>query len=627
MSSSASARLSLLSTAYSRSFKLVVALRQPQILARFLTYLDWPSLHALLDTSRVTRALFSRPALLDVILARFVPGYLASRRPAVAPNLPVPIDIHDLQLFLISQSFPVHLYPSHALRSLFSLLPPSDAEEPLVSLTSAHSRFVLLLQSLVHSSHNFTAPPEPSHADLFNKLCMTLPELTSPAPLSYSPRSPTPPSTPPPPPPRHICCLKSKSSLTRRLSFFKSRTSSPPPPPPPPPLAEPHAFKAYRASWRRSMSQRRSSEAYSQSGSESDLTPPRRRYVSGSPSSNSRSSLSRSSTPTPPTSTSNSSPSPPPSRPPFTLSMISAPPPLDFAHATSPTRAPVLRVYVPCGAPTPDPQTIMRCEEQLVVAKLWSHLSTGDIVVNLGHVPQISDPTLEAFAFSDDTRPQSLFRSPPAPGENWLIFNGLMLVPFCAAPLPVPDPLSLPSPFYYTHILPRLANPVLALRRMPRFTTAPPAATGAFVFPPRRRSQPPIQTRLLRLPTRVKTTRGGGAALVRRYKWVARVYVSAPRVPGGEDGTEGELGAGWEGEWVLEGDGTKEGRETLMEWLVGRGAEQGKGTFGHDEQWEWEWELVRERCGKGRIWMRLLHVRKPGEVDMAELGAEALDRL
>jgi len=71
--------------------------------------------------------------------------------------------------------------------------------------------------------------------------------------------------------------------------------------------------------------------------------------------------------------------------------------------------------------------------------------------------------------------------------------------------------------------------------------------------------------------------------------WIARARVGM----GFMDIDDG-LGEGWRGEWVLEADGTQEGRQTLVDCISGLSGE----TF--------VWELVREKSGGGRIWIRLL---------------------
>ncbi|KAG6851123.1 hypothetical protein H0H93_001003 [Arthromyces matolae] len=600
---------------------------KPCVLARLASCLDWSSFHALLCTCKATRRLFDDPALRALILARYVPGFDAFRDYAVKHDSPLTIDLRHLHLFLVSQSVPVHLYPTHALRSVFALVPHIDDSEPLAALAQAHSRFVLLLQSLVYSSQNITIPHEPLPPFLPEKLAPPVPELTSPGPLSYKA------SVPPPPRLNRVPLSKPKlrffSESSRQLSInlFRSPSSTPFPSP----VSDPYAIRAYSSTWRRTIPYKYSSGASSQSESDNELVPPRRHYVSsrGTSTTDSQTSLSRSTTPTPPTSHTSSSPSPPPSRIRLSLSPLSALSPYDFTHAVSPVRAPVLRTYVPCANPVPHPQTIGRCEEQLISADLWSHLSVGDIVVNLGHVP-LANESGKSTGSSEKSRHTSLHRSQsaPQPAIHWLMFNGSFLVPFSpqpGKPIPVQDPLLLPSPFYFTHILPRLANPTFTLRRMPRFLTVIPAphSNGTTYERATEPEEGDIPMRLVYLPARVTTTHGSGVAIVRRYKWLARVYVDAPRAE------EPEVGQGWQGEWILEGDGTKEGRETLLDWLLGRGRLQarpegkGKERESDDKEVEWDWELVRERCRKGRMWFKLISTRKY-EDDVDAPSAEGL---
>ncbi|KAF8150669.1 hypothetical protein B0H34DRAFT_147924 [Crassisporium funariophilum] len=211
---------------------------------------------------------------------------------------------------VISQRVGLHRYPMHALRSLTSLYPTPEDDEmssKLIALTQAHSRFVLLLQSLVHSS-NEPMPLEPEEIKWKARFqpVQNLRELTFPSPLAYTQASP--PSPPPksgttpalvPKRPSHklsrsqptnsphltssahtpldfaphptLYSMKvnhgprpSANSLSsmmsnashpsskkgRRLSLFgKSSYGTPLPPPP----EEPRALKTYSSTWRRSV--------------------------------------------------------------------------------------------------------------------------------------------------------------------------------------------------------------------------------------------------------------------------------------------------------------------------------------------------------------------------------------
>ncbi|KAF8239734.1 hypothetical protein L208DRAFT_1385745 [Tricholoma matsutake] len=494
----------------------------PKLLAVFLLILEWRDLHALFNSCSAARTLFRSPLLRDLILARFVPGYLSSQ----PRDHDVYVSIHDLDLFLISQKFPLHYYPTYALRG--------QEATRLSALAMAHSRIVLLLQSLVHSSR-VPLLPEPR-----DQLPMLLRQLTFPAPLSYKPSSSIRPSL-------------SDSFSYRRLSLF--RTTSPVLPPP----AEPRALKGYTNSWRHS-SPRRNGSADSKTTT-----------------TDSTSSVSRSTTPT----------SNPISTPPSPSSSVSSLPssPHSLSLATSRARAPILRAYVPCTELSDGSTSVLLCEEQLLQAGLWSHLSAGDIVCNLGYVPD-----------SDDALPSEYC-------QKWLIFNGSFLAPFSPGsnPLPLDDPLSLPSPFYYAHILPAspLANPVFLIPRMPMLD---------------RHSEAPVLSLQL-LSTKVPSAHSpNGVAIARKYMWTAIVERNPGGCDDGEDQEDQEyalhnaMGDGWYGEWVLETEGTKEGRQLLLDWLGG-------GYNGPPR----EWELVRERSGHGKkdskmtVWLKLLHSRSDEE--------------
>jgi hypothetical protein len=224
--------------------------------------------------------------------------------------------------------------------------------------------------------------------------------------------------------------------------------------------------------------------------------------------------------------------------------------PHDLKMATVRSRAPILRVFVPCSEFSED--SILECEEHLMVSGLWQHLSTGDIICNLGYVPP---PQTEDGSSESD------------PGQHarrmWLIYNGEGLVPFSPPePAPLDDPLSLPSPFYYVHLLPPFVNPTYILSLPPCDNVPELTLTYITVDVPSPHSP-------------------SGHALVKKFMWTARVWRR-----------EEELGDGWQGEWILEGEGTKEGRQILLHCL------------NRDAAVHRHWELVREKSGGGLLWFK-----------------------
>jgi hypothetical protein len=88
----------------------------------------------------------------------------------------------------------------------------------------------------------------------------------------------------------------------------------------------------------------------------------------------------------------------------------------------------------------------------------------------------------------------------------------------------------------------------------------------------------------------------GGSAIVKKWVWLARVWRGGANGSGmpSQLGTRNgmDIGIGWEGEWILEWEGTKEGRQVLLDCL--------RGTSPVAR----EWEFVREKSGGGRIWLR-----------------------
>ena len=439
---------------------------------------------------------------------------------------------------VISQKIPLHQYPMHALSVLCTTLPSLEQDQfsaKLATFTQAHSRFVLLLQSLVHSSPS-PVPLEPFEDQWRTRLAQsTMRELTFPAPLAYtlsgkihnvSTRRKT---------------LKrpiSKSGVglsefgmprnaqNRRVSVFGSvRFASPPPP-----ASEPRAFREYSNSWRRTW-RSSSCDDFSKLIPHSHL-----RFAS----STLPSDLSLNAHPLRRNSVIMGN---------FTQMPFSSSP-HDLQMATSRSRAPILRVFIPCSELSEE--AIIECENQLSNTGLWDHLSTGDIICNLGFVPSATPDESGSLDSGDDPR------------RTWLVFNGDGLVPFSPPePPPFGEPLALPSPFYYTHLLPPLVNP-LYIFRIPACDDNPRLSLEHTVAKVRSPHSP------------------NGHAMVKKYVWTARVW---------RRNFVDDIGEGWMGEWILEGEGTEEGKLVLLNCLKGCEARM-------------EWEFVREKSGGGRVWLK-----------------------
>ncbi|KAF8899927.1 hypothetical protein CPB84DRAFT_1779731 [Gymnopilus junonius] len=639
-----------------KTSSFLAALHIPPILAAFLAHLDWLDVYPLFCSCKAFRDIFlSSTPLRDVVLARFVPGYAHSLRIRDFNHYQdVHVSLHHLDLLLMSQRVPLHQYPTHALRLLTSLYPTFEDDEmtaKLVAYTQAHSRFVLLLQSLVHSS-SAPFPLEPEEIKLKSRFSPVhnIRELTFPAPLAYTelpPPAPPVPSSPAPgttpsstlskrhkhsrsldntrspsggagglgskidqlgprrpsatnlssmiPLPNSTNHLSVSPSTIRRISIFGGYNVTSPPPP-----QEPQALKVYSNTWRRNQRQAASEvdengHAYSKYDIGLGLGRPTRRFASAD-ASTSDSSLSGSG---PPSIAGRDSPSSSPSLKNASQS------PHDLFKATTRIRAPILHVFVPCTKLEDGDESLVQCEKQLDDAGLWSYLSTGDVVCNLGYVPPSPEdgqsegedlaPISLALDNPSSLRPRSSFRSPPSSSSSgsgsgstpsssssstqrkWLLFNGHFLVPYAPPDLlPVDHPLALPSPFYYSHITPPQAgNITFAISRFPMCDDVP-------------------QLTLVHATSKVRSPHSPkGYALAHHYAWVARVVRIPPSMQQ-DVPKEDEMGKGWYGEWMLEYEGTTEGQRVLLDALAGRPL--GKRI----------WELVREKSGGGKIWLRLL---------------------
>jgi hypothetical protein len=74
---------------------IIILLSQLSVLSSLLRYLTWHEFRSLVMTSRTVRAALNVEACLDVILARFVPGY----RYGVRPANQIHVSLEDLETF------------------------------------------------------------------------------------------------------------------------------------------------------------------------------------------------------------------------------------------------------------------------------------------------------------------------------------------------------------------------------------------------------------------------------------------------------------------------------------------------------------------------------------------------
>ncbi|KAH8831728.1 hypothetical protein DL96DRAFT_1588814 [Flagelloscypha sp. PMI_526] len=557
-------------------------------LSALLAYLDWDDFLTIANTCRQAWRLFRTSHLRDVVLSRFVPGYTGVLKHRDLEQFKdVSLSIHDMNLFMRSQSTPLHRYPMHALTVQSSILPSQEQDATtakFVAYAESHSRMVLHIQSMAHSSSKLP-PPEAKETSPRPKLHLDLApsrtprELTFPAPLSYKP----PPSPAYPPTPKtameplmssdagHKRAGSSRNNLVvtpkklrqsvdslsrrkvgRRASIFGGNSKFVPPPPP---NAAP---RVYSSTWRRTLFQ--TSGGLASDDEDGPLERPHARFASSSGMYSSESGSSSKESDNPRSAKRNS--------------FIPQPQydgPHDIVLAASRVRAPVLRVFYPCTDQSEDSPALQECEEQLIQSNLWEHLSTGDIIVNLGYIPPSSDDASDESVGSFNRK-------------LWLMFNGEVLVPYMPPEQSLPshmNPLTLPSPFYYSHLYPSsYQSPTYLLSRLPQIRDVP-------------------QLTMVNVNTKIPSPHSPeGFVWVKRYCWTARVHVDG-HVNFGAGAAE-VLGLGWFGEWVLQGDGTKEGRQLLLDCLRGYDVTStGRGL---------RWEMVREKSGGGRIWFRLVDV-------------------
>ncbi|EJU04840.1 hypothetical protein DACRYDRAFT_20460 [Dacryopinax primogenitus] len=602
-------------------------LSKPRILLRLLANgLVLGDIVALMQTCRKTReALTHDGEIREIIFERTIPGY---RRKISDYTLDedVSATMVDYELLGESLAMPLHRYPTHALQILTSppsAIPSVEAQQItqyLEALTQVHSRFVLLLRSRGPRWSLQLELDDPSwlvsngggganalgqgrqNAHLWHRGPPR--EIVFPTPLwggddDNSPPSPlTIRSTPPSVPKRST--TKRRSSVLVNLRRSNSRA------PPPPPNPVPAALSYYRQPQLIVPPNRRASFSRSLDSFVGGPTFPGLPPFGHSPSNNltyphgsappavvSSQTWPRSTpsppliSPSPPSPTGSGSPSGSDYSPP-SLSHVTLPPmqphsqfwgshglppitsPHDLHLACLPTRAAVIRVFVPCASLSPS--ALLACEGQLFASGLWHFLHPGDVVCNLGYIPHAGSKSTSPQSSSAEIPVDPMQGDEDAP-RGWLLYTGTSLVPYYPpAPPPLKNPLSLPTPTYYTHLS----------------TTAP---RFLLTLPGKPIDRPTLQASIMTLPPPHL------GANVKIQVWRARITVPGDMIVYPNDSMQGTyIGPGWAGEWVVEADGTKEGLSALMD------AEEGG---------ERVWEVVKGRSRPGRVWLRLISTPSP----------------
>ncbi|KAG8932578.1 hypothetical protein FRC01_013208 [Tulasnella sp. 417] len=605
---------------------------RPKVLASLLQYIDFAEFHALCCTSKPMRNILDADlAVRDVILSRFVPGYRWGQAQVPMGNKDIRVDLRDLEAL-----------------NIISGLPPTESTGRLQHFTNVHSRFVLLLRSRAPA---WSLLPDFVDDPVWRLGSTTeqwpnLRELTFPAPLSYPATAPTKEKENRPSPSRSssISYSKKQQCLKPIISFLSLRGSSHArrnhapaypvshprhptggrsdtypvfsahirpdgvredgtisssilrrssrKPPPPPPEYTPKALKDHRRRSRISTSysmgsakqQQPQLQRLSEHYLEDDtalFTPPRPAHLRANSlptsvtSNTSDHSLSRRHGSASPTLAGG-------------VNAAGLSNPHELILAATKSKAPVCRIFVPCedfsGA------TLLACEGQLVSAGLWRYMKPGDIVCNLGYIPAADEKS-------------KFVTSTPDEHWGWMVYNGESLVQY-EPPLPPADldAFELPSPMYYTHILPSFAvNPRF-------FVVIPPVPEG------HRKREPDLTLLQLSSSMPSPATKSGvaGFARVKRFAWVGKVdgteILATWRAHAGDelhDGFYGFSGEGWATQWVVEAEGTKEGKAGLLEAL--------DPSVGGEAPPATEWELVRDKCTPGRLWLRLIITPLPTE--------------
>ena len=182
-----------------------------------------------------------------------------------------------------------------------------------------------------------------------------------------------------------------------------------------------------------------------------------------------------------------------------------------------------------------------------------------------------------------------------------------------SVPLRGEEVLGLPSPFYFSHLTsiptaPSAGVEVNTVLRLPVslltflsvrnneqvIMNTPGEGMGI------ERGEESVKYWLEETTVRVRSRAGYGMQgqgkgkygyiAVRTHAWLVSFHVTAA--------SSVNVGSGWAGEWVLQSEGTPEGRARLEEVVFGSGDRRRK------TEREVVVEIVREKCRGGKLWLR-----------------------
>ncbi|KIJ52581.1 hypothetical protein M422DRAFT_243366 [Sphaerobolus stellatus SS14] len=525
---------------------------EPNILRRLLRYIYWDDYRALVRAVPSLKHLFEKQHTRDIVLAAFVPGFTEAGRKNIWDDEHVPVVYTDLEdLITLSREIPLYQYPQCAISVLsFSEMGqyvPNDLDlhhRALIHFAQAHSRFVLALR--------FRAPRldvsigEDESQPVRNRPIDGLRTLIFPPSLAYE-QSPDPPM-----PPSLSSSRRAKSKLlwskddSSDLPRFVSEVSS----------LQDQSQVGTRRKRMSSLLRRTPHPSHSAPSSiAGDRHASRTSSLYGSFNGFQKNFglLPDNESLRPPRRFASSSSSPSSSVQSLRGTMPSSSKITIHSLESAPTRmrAPILRVFVPCSTLS-DPLVMEAAQKQLIKAGLWPFLREGDAICNLGYVPKDSKLIY-----------------------GWLIYAEEALHPFFPPQLPpVIDLYNFPSPLYLAHLVPPQHDLRFNTRLPPGLCTALYHEWADVLVPS------------------PGTNSNGGMVRIWRQEWFANLELTKEAVAGMD------LNPAWTTTWVLQMEGTKEGKKKLEDAVQGRAA--------------YNWEMVLDKTSKKKIWLRYVH--SPTEV-------------